>query len=289
MHCCRSVRGAHCARGRRRRKLRASWRIRRVQSVARRQDTKVGAGREGILPTRRRPERRVRSVIDYRSRVLDVAKAEIGQQHIGHPKVTAYWRSVLPPSWTDQQVLLYSKTKQWCGGFALWCLKQAGLAAGVFWRDGLGFLGPARLHTTTTPSRGDVGYIAAPFQHHLLFDFEHEGKVHSVDGNQPDVREKTRPRAGITFYSIQPLIDAVTLGVDTKPVASRPTVWIGHCDLVSGAELQTLLNAHGEALKVDGHFGKLTDEAVSRFQERRGLTTDGIVGSRTWTALETPE
>jgi hypothetical protein len=74
-----------------------------------------------------------------------------------------------------------------------------------------------------------------------------------------------------------------------QPASARPTVWIGHCDLVSGAELQTLLNAHGEALKVDGHFGKLTDEAVSRFQARRGLTTDGIVGSRTWTALETPE
>lgn len=143
---------------------------------------------------------------DYRARIIEIASAEIGTQGKGAPRVYDYWRDVLPPEWSDAQVKLYAKTKDWCGGFALWCLRQAGLAADVHWKDGLGFL--YKLPQTRTPSRGDVGYLAKPFQHHLLFAYEHDGKVHSVDGNQPGVCEKTRPRQGMVFYSIQPLIDA---------------------------------------------------------------------------------
>jgi hypothetical protein len=103
-----------------------------------------------------------------------------------------YWRAVLPPDWTNAQVHLYAKTREWCGGFALWALKQAGLARDIFWQDGLGFLG--KLPRTLTPSRGDIGYKQTPFQHHLLFDYEHDGWIMSVDGNQPDVREQRRRR-----------------------------------------------------------------------------------------------
>jgi uncharacterized protein (TIGR02594 family) len=53
-------------------------------------------------------------------------------------------------------------------------------------------------------------------------------------------------------------------------------------------KLQTLLNsALGPAgkLKVDGHFGHKTHEAVIQFQRLKALQQDGIVGPRTWTAL----
>jgi len=36
----------------------------------------------------------------------------------------------------------------------------------------------------------------------------------------------------------------------------------------------------------DGHFGRLTRDAVLEFQADQGLATDGIVGRRTWAALE---
>ena len=49
--------------------------------------------------------------------------------------------------------------------------------------------------------------------------------------------------------------------------------------------LQRLLVSKGYPIKIDGDFGVLTETAVKAFQSRRGLTTDGIVGSRTWRAL----
>ena len=51
-------------------------------------------------------------------------------------------------------------------------------------------------------------------------------------------------------------------------------------------KLQTLLNENGANLDADGKFGPKTEAAVKRFQEAHGLTADGIVGRKTWAALE---
>ncbi|GHV04994.1 hypothetical protein FACS1894217_01140 [Clostridia bacterium] len=51
------------------------------------------------------------------------------------------------------------------------------------------------------------------------------------------------------------------------------------------ATLQGLLNNYGYGLKVDGDFGSGTRNAVIDFQQKHGLTADGIVGEATWNAL----
>lgn len=49
--------------------------------------------------------------------------------------------------------------------------------------------------------------------------------------------------------------------------------------------LQTLLNAHGASLSVDGDFGLMTKTAVIAFQRANGLETDGVVGPQTAATL----
>lgn len=225
---------------------------------------------------------------DYRAELLEWAKGQIGPQVKGSREVEGYWRACLAPNVvTDAQVKQFAAKAEWCGAFCLAGLKAVGLAENVYWEIGKGFIGPAGLRTTKTPSRGDVGYLHSPFQHHLLFDYEYDGKIFSVDGNQPDCREKKRPRQGMVFYSIQPLIDAVSEPAerDTMPVPKRPMVWIRHCPVPIAMELQALLNNKGYPLVVDGDFGKKTHEAVRKFQFVSNLTTDGIVGEQTWQAL----
>ncbi len=49
--------------------------------------------------------------------------------------------------------------------------------------------------------------------------------------------------------------------------------------------LQTALSAAGYQVSIDGSFGRGTEDAVKRFQLDRGLTSDGVVGRKTWGAL----
>lgn len=51
--------------------------------------------------------------------------------------------------------------------------------------------------------------------------------------------------------------------------------------------LQVLLIEAGFDTDIDGIFGRHTEAIVRDFQTDRGLTADGIVGPRTWAALET--
>jgi hypothetical protein len=49
--------------------------------------------------------------------------------------------------------------------------------------------------------------------------------------------------------------------------------------------IQEKLNECGVSVPVTGNFGDLTDAAIRRFQEERGLAPDGIVGPATRAAL----
>ena len=51
-------------------------------------------------------------------------------------------------------------------------------------------------------------------------------------------------------------------------------------------DLQAALNKHGASLAVDGSFGPLTDKAVREFQRKKALSVDGIVGPKTWAAID---
>lgn len=50
--------------------------------------------------------------------------------------------------------------------------------------------------------------------------------------------------------------------------------------------LQKLLVEHGYKLDCDGQFGGQTDYVVKAYQQKKGLTIDGICGPKTWKALK---
>ena len=60
----------------------------------------------------------------------------------------------------------------------------------------------------------------------------------------------------------------------------RPVLRLG----ATGAHVAVLQRALD--LPADGHFGPATAEAIRKFQGAHHLTADGVVGSRTWAALQ---
>src|SRR5258708_4785033 len=81
---------------------------------------------------------------------LRVAQHALSQ--VGKGDARVYWGDVLPgyPQ--------ASYPKDWCGGFALWALHQAGLGKSIFWVIGMGFLSE-NLPTTNSPQVGDIAYF----------------------------------------------------------------------------------------------------------------------------------
>ncbi len=92
-------------------------------------------------------------------------------------------------------------------------------------------------------------------------------------------------RSGGLIYSAQ--IDEVDwISVDQSFHYMDTDTQAGNVPLV--ASVQYLLRAHGIAVKPDGDFGPLTENAVKRFQRAHDLKADGIVGPRTWAKLVIP-
>lgn len=67
---------------------------------------------------------------------------------------------------------------------------------------------------------------------------------------------------------------------DTRPVLHRGSVG------EAVGDLQEQLRNVGYPLAIDGDYGPATELAVMEFQAARRLKADGIVGKKTWTAVE---
>jgi hypothetical protein len=129
----------------------------------------------------------------------------------------AIWRQALSPTLPDAYVDAY-QFKHWCGATVLCNLKDAGLAAGLFWKDAIGFVGPAGLRIVTKPEPGDIAFFEKNqhYAHVESVDLA-RGVFTSVDGNQGKTlgrpglkRYIDRPlRSAYCFYSISKLLEAV--------------------------------------------------------------------------------
>ena len=134
--------------------------------------------------------------IDIRHKITDIARAEVGLQD-----PSKYWSGVLdsgPPY-----------PPHWCGGFALWVLKQAGIAANTMWEIGKGFC--YNLPVIKSPKPGDIAYFERLQHHAIVESVSPDGlTVLTIDGNQKpgeSVSVRVRSVASVTaFFSIDPLL-----------------------------------------------------------------------------------
>ena len=214
--------------------------------------------------------------------MTNAAAALIGAYGKGSPEVYAIWRDVLPDGWPNSEVTKYAATREWCGGFALNCLHRAGLALDVFWHDGIGFIGPAKLRRLphdAHPLPGDIAVKNLPFAHHMVVEyFNHDLDWGDIAGNTPHVaRHSHHNRAGVDFYSIASLLPALTS--DPAPAPHHGVLRIGS----TGVEVLELQRAVGAT--PDGSFGPQTQRALQEWQRKHGLDADGICGALTWDAI----
>lgn len=160
-------------------------------------------------------ERRAAWMTAKRLEFVATLEAEIGPQQKGSIQVFEYWRSVLGPEYSGEEVWEYSRKKSWCCGFFLWGLHQVGVATDVHWVDGRGFVEPCKLPMTRNPNPGDAAYFNVPYQHYACVVSTGLGKLVTIDGNQlAGVTKNTRPmppwgnqvKGQCVFYSIQPLL-----------------------------------------------------------------------------------
>lgn len=138
---------------------------------------------------------------------------ELASSEIGPGDTSRYWAScgVSPAPKPN------TPTGHWCGAFALWALHEASVAQNVMWVIGLGFCEVQGLPKTQDPLPGDIAYTHEPFQHHAIVESWDGTTLVTIDGNQPDVRRKSRPMPKrITFYSISKFLN------ETPPKPSKP-------------------------------------------------------------------
>lgn len=132
-----------------------------------------------------------------RVRVARYAERELGQSNAAR-----YWASVLPGTPPS------GYPKDWCGAFDLWALHQAGLARGINWIIGKGFL--FNLPTTQNPDVGDTAYFDTNEHHAVVTGVDRAaGTVSLVNGNGAGgaVSASVTPMSHVAgFYSIAPLL-----------------------------------------------------------------------------------
>lgn len=134
-----------------------------------------------------------------RDRVVAAARAELGKG-----ESAKYWKDVDPE--------LAGTNAAWCGGFALWCLHQAGLAKNIQWITGKGFLGRLhRLDSITDAKPGDIAYYNK-FQHHAVVAANNgDGTLDDINGNGSGGKvTETKNAKPDAVYSIQSLIESAS-------------------------------------------------------------------------------
>lgn len=130
-----------------------------------------------------------------RERVVQIALSQVGKND-----AAVYWE--------DAYGTYPGPSYAWCGVFALWVLRQAGLTDAK-WIVGKGFIYPLGLEVTYVPKPGDIAYFEK-YQHQAIVgSVNDDGTVSLINGNGTGgaVTESRPQKSKVSaFYSIQRLL-----------------------------------------------------------------------------------
>jgi hypothetical protein len=161
-----------------------------------------------------------------RAEIIAKAASQLGNQGKGSAQVIGYWRTVMPKSWSDARVREFAKTADWCGGFVLWAYRMSGIALDTDWIMGKGFARPEWL--VTKPKPGD--FCIRPksgagkfIYHHALVESFGDGRLVTIDGNQPGVlrRDRAIPKDNMAYYSIEPFLVEALAGEEAELIREQ--------------------------------------------------------------------
>lgn len=128
------------------------------------------------------------------------------------------------------------------------------------------------------------------YEEHVFHDNKEDAKW--FHDNKRKIAESAA-RGLCSYFGIK-FVDPYAVKVEEKTEKKADTDAVTLPTLKSGSKgnkvkaVQALLKGYGYSLGiwgVDGDFGAATVAAVKKFQKKKGLTADGIVGVITWKAL----
>lgn len=155
----------------------------------------LSAAAFSLLTVSKVDEKKVKKM-SKRQLIVDAALSQVGM-------------SDPSPYWADTSPTVDMGVSDWCGGFALWALHQAGVLLNKHWRMGLGFLLTAPpLSTTKSPQIGDIAYFNHNEHHAVVVGVSTKGiQLANGNGANGEVSLSTvQPSQVTAFYSIEPYV-----------------------------------------------------------------------------------
>lgn len=200
----------------------------------------------------------------------------------------------------------------WCGYFAWWCMRSAGVpndrypCVGSVTQIRDWFVNRGLWHDRGTyiPNPGDYIAFGDPLNHCGIVESVSADRVYTIEGNSSDVVKRrdyaltdTRVAGyGTVCYTgaVPPVVTQPPAATKTPTIPSTDTsnpgapypVPSGNLAVGSSGDsvkwIQACLNElMNVGITVDGIYGSQTETAVKAFQQANGLTADGIVGTNT--------
>lgn len=179
-----------------------------------------------------------------------------------------------------------------CRGFVYWCVLQIygvkimGSGATSQWNTETNWKAKGTIDTMPADTLCCLFVQKGKTMEHVGFGWNNE-TVECSNGVQHFTTRNTK----WTHWAVPACVDSTPVPTPTPtptPTTDKPTLKRG-----SRGEyvtlLQTQLINRGYSCGssgADGIFGKDTEAAVKAFQKDNGLTADGIVGAKTWSALD---